>query len=122
MFNITLLIQSFNFLLAYWFLARFFFKPVLNVIQHETHNELVLKNSILNCHAILKDCYFKKQQILQKNRTKFCQYMGFCATIGIKPKAKDKGLPDNDIALEEGGVSRVREAAQILANKIIAME
>lgn len=122
MFNITLFIQIFNFLLVYVFLARFFFKPVLNIIQSSVQNEHILNTSILNFHATIKECHTKKQQIIKHHRAELRKYIDFCANIGLKPRAQDYGLPEKELALGQKNDLIISQAAEILANKLIAME
>ena len=42
--NLTLLLQILHFGLAYWLLARFFFKPVLQYIAQQNQRERYLQN------------------------------------------------------------------------------
>lgn len=121
MLNITLFIQVLNFLIAYWILAHFFFKPVLSLIHNESQQAFFLNNSIVNCHEILKNCYVKKQKIWQSASSEFYKYMDFCNLIGRKPRAQDSGLCVGELSSGEGA-PLARELAQILVDKIIAME
>jgi hypothetical protein len=121
MLNITLFIQVLNFLIAYWFLARFFFKPVLGFIHQESQKELFLNHAVVDCHAILKNCYIKKQQIWQTASSEFHKYLDFCQLIGVKPKAQDRCLSANELSSGENTLL-TNELAQTLVDKIIAME
>src|SRR3990167_6888041 len=89
MFNLTLCIQSFNFLIAYLLLARFFFKPVLNAIEKQVRFEKTLHQSIDHYRHTLKEAYLKKQQLWQEACSKFHGYIDFVDTIDFKPKACD---------------------------------
>jgi hypothetical protein len=121
MFNLTLWIQGLNFLIAYLFLARFFFKPVLHVIENQTQSEEALHQSIERCRIVLKEAYLKKKQLWQEACGKFHQYIDFGDYIEFKPKACDlQPLNDNlEIVVD---VKEQDQLTQILVDKIIDMQ
>ena len=44
--NATVLVQAFNFLIVYWMLRLFLFKPVIAIIEHENAQEHAMLNII----------------------------------------------------------------------------
>jgi hypothetical protein len=121
MFNITLLIQVLNFLLAYWLLARFFFKPVLAKISHDAQQEEQLVHAINSCHVMLKIAYNKKKQLWSDALSEFDAYTQFCQVIGIKPKAQSLGVSSVDLPPKMGEYER-KQIAHDLAHKIMDMK
>ena|SRR5260221_610534 len=58
--NGTLLVQAFNFMIVYWMLRIFLFRPVISIIEHEKAQE----NSMLN----IIDQQIKSLEIQEKER------------------------------------------------------
>jgi hypothetical protein len=58
--NGTLLVQAFNFMIVYWMLRIFLFKPVISIIEHEKKQE----NSMLD----IIDQQMKSLEIQEKER------------------------------------------------------
>ena len=121
MLNITLFIQIFNFLITYWFLARFFFKPILKFVQNEEQKKLLLDKSIINYHAAIQDHGLQRQQIRQSASYDFHKYVDFCTQIYIKPKAIDHGLKECELQSEQNK-QIIDNLAQVQEKKIVAME
>lgn len=122
MFNITLLIQALNFLIAYWLLSQFFFKPVLNFIRLEAETEHFLNGLVANCHALLRSSYIKRQRLWEKVRSEFGQYTGFSKLIGTKQKACDYGIGDTAELHPVMNETERAQLTQLLINKILGTE
>lgn len=121
MFNITLLVQVLNFLLAYWLLAKFFFKPVLAKISHTVQQEELIAHAINNCHTMLKLAYAKKKQLWADALNEFAAHTQFCKAIGIKPRANCLGVSSVDL-IPKMDKSELKQIANDLAHKIMAIK
>ena len=40
--NATILVQAFNFIIVYWMLRLFLFKPVISIIEHEKSQQIAM--------------------------------------------------------------------------------
>jgi hypothetical protein len=58
--NGTLLVQAFNFMITYWMLRIFLFKPIIDIIEHEKKQENSMLDSI--------DQQIKSLEIQEKER------------------------------------------------------
>jgi hypothetical protein len=121
MFNLTLLIQALNFLIAYWILATFLLKPILNQINATENQNQLIHNLIASGHSVLKDAEFKKKQLWQQTCSQFGSYLNFCKSIGIKPKAINKNLLPTQVEMISDLDSQ-KELVNVLVNKIISMQ
>ncbi len=64
--NLTLGVQIFNFLVAYWFLAKFLFKPALSVLNDGLLEKVDLENAISQEEELLlQKQHLKKQELLK---------------------------------------------------------
>lgn len=118
MFNLTLLIQSLNFLIAYWLLARFFFKPVLAKIKQEVEHEQNLQKKLKHCLLKLKAGGVSKKQIWRETELEFGKYTKFNTHCYLKPQAQSHNLLETDLQAELDGVSK-DEVVKLLVHKII---
>ncbi len=100
MFNLTLCIQGLNFLVAYLLLARFFFKPVLNVIEQQMQSEGLVVKAIEHCHETLRAAKFKKKQLWGDAYSDFRQYINFNTDFEFRAKACDRPLLSDNLDVE----------------------
>ncbi len=121
MFNLTLLIQGLNFLIAYWLLARFFFKPILNRIAQSVNKTNQINSEIAHYHQMLKVAYLSEQQLWLDTCHNFSKYTEFNHNIGIKPKASNRSVLSVDVQAEVDAHEQA-QLTQVLVNNIMTME
>lgn len=96
--NITLFFQVFNFLITYWFLNKFLFKPVL----------LFIKNKSFKKNEMLKSIEKKEYNLLHLQEEKHSNLFDF------KQKIKDK------YSVDKGQEAHVPELARVdLDSKVV---
>ena len=121
MFNITLFIQGINFLIAYWLLSKFLFKPVLDSINLEKEQVLSLNNLILGCRTRLNVSYADKKKLWQAVHKKFSKYTLFCNDLDVIQCADDNGISGLE-KVQNLDDSAQKDMTNRLVNKIISME
>lgn len=67
--NLTLLVQIFNFLVAYYLLSKFLLKPALNIIYEDINYKSSLRMAIVEEEEKLK-----KKELHKKEQWRKCQY------------------------------------------------
>lgn len=118
MFNLTLFIQGLNFLAAYLLLAKFFFKPVLNVIDEQLNSEKFIVKAIEHCHETLNNADLKRQQLWQDAYGEFHKYIDFDADLDFKSKAYDRQILNDKLEIEFD-IKSCDQLVRVLADKII---
>lgn len=121
MFNLTLLIQGLNFLIAYWLLSQFFFKPILNCIAQGVNKTNKINSDITHYRQILKDAYLSEKKLWQDTCHSFSKYTEFNYNIGIKPKGSNHSVLSIDVQAEVNEHEQA-QLTQVLVNNIMAME
>jgi hypothetical protein len=121
MFNITLFIQGINFLIAYWLLSRFLFKPVLRSINQEEEQIVFFNKLISSCRMRINTSCADKKKLWRSVHKKFSKYTLFCNNLDVQQCANDNGISDLD-KVQNFDLNQQKDMANKLVDKIISME
>jgi F0F1-type ATP synthase membrane subunit b/b' len=62
--NLTFILQIGNFLLTYWFLNKYFFKPFLTILEQKKHTEEVMQECLVQDEEYISNLKKEKEQRL----------------------------------------------------------
>lgn len=117
MFNVTLGVQACHFLITYWFLARFFFKPVLQQLNIESQERERLVRLIDKSRSLLRQGQIDQRRLWHDFHEQFRHQMAFCANLKTRSVPKDAGIVDLPVIVDPSA-EQVRSVADRLMQKI----
>jgi len=114
-FNITLLIQMGNFIVAWKVLDRFFFRRCVQEVKAEDAVEEALRETVFVQHTVLKNIEAQQMQVLAAIRTQFA--------TALPPVSRDlitKIVPTDEFSVSlECPVSQRREMADAIVREMV---
>ena len=100
--NATMLVQAFNFFIAYLLLRTLLFKPAIKAIQEEQREEEHLKTLIKEREEKLQDIEEQKKQAWQEAQEEFSNATPevkpeYITKVDVEPVVEEKKLTDKEI-------------------------
>ena len=121
MLNVTLGLQAGHFLIVYWFLSRYFFKPILQQLELEDQEQARLVILINKSRELLREGLVSQEEHWSILRRQFGQQMAFCANLKMRPMVRDANILDLPGAINPGD-DQIGQVADRLIQKINGRE